>query len=200
MKAPIGVDQDSGLIHVASVTVATVQEVTMAAELLPGEERVMYGNAGYQVLEKREEMAGGDVECGIAMGPVQRRRLPETAEGQLLDWLERAKAHVRSKVEHPFGVVKQEFDFQKTRLRGLGKKHCKVMVLAALTNVFFSPHMGLGTLHTVEQSPFWCLSQSAALPWSHGNAILHISSCHLLSLLQALIPGIPIHQPLFSRN
>ena len=48
--------------------------------------------------------------------------------------MERAKAHVRAKVEHPFRVLKQQFGFWKTRRRGLAKKHSKVMVLAALIN------------------------------------------------------------------
>ena len=93
MKAHIGVDQDSGLIHSVAVTGANIHDVTMAAELLDGEERLVYGDAGYQGLQKREEMAGRDVECRIALRPGQRRRLPETPEGGLLDWLERAKAH-----------------------------------------------------------------------------------------------------------
>ena len=101
-------------------------------------ERVVDGDAGYQGLEKREEMAGGDVECRIAMGLGRRRRLPDRAEGRLLDWLERAKAHKRAKVEHPFRVVKQQSGFQKTRLRGLAKNHCKVTILAALTNLFLA--------------------------------------------------------------
>lgn len=138
MKAHIGVDQDTGLSHSVAITGANVQDVTMAAELLHGEESVVYGDAGYQGLEKREEMAERDVECRIAMRPGQRRRLPETAEGRLFDWLERAKAHIRAKVEHPFRVIKQQFGFQKTRLRGLAKNHCKVTILAALTNVFLS--------------------------------------------------------------
>ncbi len=40
-------------------------------------------------------------------------------------------------MEHPFRVIKQQFVFQKTRLRGMAKNHCKMMVLAALTNLFF---------------------------------------------------------------
>ena len=111
----------------------------MAAELLHGEEKVVYGDAGYQGLHKREEMAGRDVECRIAMRAGQRRRLGRQApEGQLLHWAEKAKAHIRAKVEHPFRVIKQQFCFQKTRLRGIGKNHCKVMVLAALTNLFLA--------------------------------------------------------------
>ena len=72
------------------------------------------------------------------MGPGHRCRLPETAEGGLLDWLERAKAHMRAKVEHPFRVIKQQSGFQKTGLRGLARNHCKVTILAALTNLFLA--------------------------------------------------------------
>ena len=84
MKAHIGVDQDSGLIHAVATTGANIHDVTMAAELLHGEESVVYGDVGYQGLEKREEMAGRDVECRIALRPGQRRRLPEIAEGRFL--------------------------------------------------------------------------------------------------------------------
>jgi IS5 family transposase len=33
-------------------------------------------------------------------------------------------------------VIKQQFGFQKTRLRGLAKNRCKINVLAALSNLF----------------------------------------------------------------
>ena len=52
--------------------------------------------------------------------------------------VETAKAHIRSKVEHPFRVFKQQFGFQKTRLRSLAKNRCKIHVLAALTNLFLA--------------------------------------------------------------
>ena len=107
----------------------------VASELLHGEEKVVYGDAGYQGLQKREEMEGKEVECPIAMGPGNRRRLPATAEGELLRWVERAKAHIRAKVEHPFHVIKEQFGFCRTRLRGMAKNHCKVTVLAALANL-----------------------------------------------------------------
>ena len=61
-------------------------------------------------LHKREEMAGRDVECRIAMRRGQRRRLRrQDSEEQLLHWVEKAKAHIRAKVEHPFRVLKQQF-------------------------------------------------------------------------------------------
>lgn len=68
----------------------------------------------------------------------KRRVLPEIPERRLQDLIETAKAHVRSKVEHPFRVMKQQFGFQKTRLRGLAKNRRKINVLAALTNLFLT--------------------------------------------------------------
>ena len=94
-------DKDSGLIHSVATTSAHVSDGGMAAELLHGEEKVVYGDAGYQGLEKREEMAEREVGCRIAMGPGKRRHLPDDGEGAVQQWMERAKAHVRAKVEHP---------------------------------------------------------------------------------------------------
>ncbi len=56
------------------------------------------------------------------MRPGKRRALTNTPEGRLQDLIETAKAHIRSKGEHRFRVIKQQFGFQKTRLRGLAKK------------------------------------------------------------------------------
>ena len=84
MKVHIGVDQDSRLIHTVAVTGANIHDVSMAAELVDGEEKMVDGDAR----------------------PGQRRRLPETPAGHLPGWLERAKAHMRAKVEHPFRVIK----------------------------------------------------------------------------------------------
>ena len=119
-------------------TSANVHDITRAAQLLHGEEEVVYGDAGYQGIEKRPEMAGKSTTFRVAMRPGKRRVLPDTPEGRLLDLVETAKAHIRAKVEHPFRVIKQQFGFQKTRLRGIAKNHCKVNVMAALTNLYLA--------------------------------------------------------------
>ncbi len=62
-------------------------------------------------------MARKATEFRVAMRPGKRRALPDTPDGKLQDLIETAKAHIRSKVEHPFRVIKQQFGFQKTRLR-----------------------------------------------------------------------------------
>ena len=62
------------------------------------------------------------------------------------DLVETAKAHIRSKVEHPFRVIKQQFGFQKTKLRGMAKNRCKMNVLAALTKLFLARRQLLATI------------------------------------------------------
>ena len=106
---------------------------------------MVYGDAGYQGIEKRAEMAGKSTTFRVAMRPGKRRVLPDTPEGRLLDLVETAKAHIRAKVEHPFRVIKQQFGFQKTRLRGIAKNHCKVNVMAALTNLYLARNYLLAT-------------------------------------------------------
>jgi IS5 family transposase len=140
MKVHAGVDKDSGLIHSVVVTAANVHDLTPAAELLHGEEKVVYADAGYQGIAKRPEMVGRTTDFRVAMRPGKRRALPDTPEGRLQDLIETAKAHIRSKGEHPFRVIKQQFGFQKTRLRGLAKNRCKINVLAALSNLFQARH------------------------------------------------------------
>jgi len=99
---------------------------------------VVYGDAGYQGIAKRPEMAVSAADFRVAMRPGKRRLLPDTPEGKLQDLIETAKAHIRSKVECPFRVIKQQLGFQKTRLRGLAKNHCKINVMAALTNLYLA--------------------------------------------------------------
>jgi len=140
MKVHIGVDSESGLIHSVETTAANVHDLTPAAELLHGKETVVYADAGYQGIEKRPEMQGRGIGFRVAMRPSKRRALPDTSEGRLDDLIETAKAHVRAKVEHPFRVIKRQFGFQKTRLRGMLKNGCKVKVLAALSNLFMARH------------------------------------------------------------
>ena len=90
------------MIHSVETTSANVHDTTRAAQLLHGDGEVVYGDAGYQGIEKRAEMAGMSTTFWVAMRPGKRRVLPDTAEGRLLDLVETAKAHIRSKVEHQF--------------------------------------------------------------------------------------------------
>ena len=86
-------------------------------------------------------MKGKAIDFRIAMRSGKRRALPDTPEGRLDDLIETAKAHIRAKGEHPFRVIKRQFGFQKTRLRGMIKNRCKLNVLAALANLFMTRHL-----------------------------------------------------------
>jgi IS5 family transposase len=96
MKVHIGVDKDSGLIHSVQTTTANVYDLTPAAELLHGEETVVYADAGYQGIEKRAEMEGKGIGFRVAMRPGKRRALPDTPEGRIDDLIETALAGTAS--------------------------------------------------------------------------------------------------------
>jgi len=105
MKVHIGVDKDTGLIHSVETTAANVHDLTPAADLLHGEETVVYADAGYQGIEKRDEMEGKGIGFRFAMRPGKRRALLDKPEGRVDDLIETAKAHIRANVEHPFRVM-----------------------------------------------------------------------------------------------
>jgi IS5 family transposase len=69
MDVNIGVDKGTGLTHSVETTVANVHNITQAAYLLHGEEKVVYADAGYRGIVKREEMAGKAIELRVAMRP-----------------------------------------------------------------------------------------------------------------------------------
>jgi len=137
MKAHIGVDADTGLVHTVIGTAANVNDVTQGHGLLHGEETVVFADAGYQGAMKRPEANG--VEWQVAMRPGKRRALDkQTTWGQMLDKAERIKASVRAKVEHPFRVIKCQFGFTKVRYKGLAKNTAQLVTLFALSNLWMA--------------------------------------------------------------
>ena len=132
MKAHIGVDADTGIVHSMSATAANAHDVTEAHNLLHGEETQVWCDAGYQGVHKREENLGREVEWQVAMRPGKRRKLdPESAEALA----EKNKASVRAKVEHPFLKVKRIFGYAKVRYRGLAKNTERLALLFGLGNL-----------------------------------------------------------------
>jgi IS5 family transposase len=135
MKAHIGVDADSGLVHTVIGTAANVNDVTQGHALLHGQESVVFADAGYRGAAKREEATG--VDWQVAMRPGKRRALDKNSPwGKLLDKAEQLKASLRAKVEHPFRVIKCQFGFTKVRYKGLAKNTAQLMTLFALSNLW----------------------------------------------------------------
>ena len=132
MKAHIGVDAETGMVHRITTTPANAHDITEVQRLLHGKERCVWTDAGYQGVEKRPENGGMRIEWRVAMRPSVRRGLdPESAQAQG----EKRKASIRAKVEHPFLYVKRHFGYAKVRYRGLYKNTQRLAMLFGLANL-----------------------------------------------------------------
>jgi transposase, IS5 family len=134
MKAHVGVDVASGLVHTVMGTAANEADVTQTAALLHGEEEAVFGDAGYTGAEKRPELADRDVSWNIAVKRSIIKALPQALR-ELAEPVERALAQVRAVVEHPFNIVKNRFQHKKLRYRGLQKNTAQLYTLFALANL-----------------------------------------------------------------
>ena len=132
MKLHIGADAATGVVHSFATTPANVHDVTQVHRLLHGEEARVWGDAGYVGVQKRAENLGLAVVWQVALKPGQRRKL---APGSLEAQVEKAKASIRAKVEHPFLDVKQRFNYAKVRYRGLAKNTERIAILLGLSNL-----------------------------------------------------------------
>ena len=136
MKAHIGVDAESGLVHSVRGTSGHVSDIAEGNSLLHGQEMLGFGDAGYQGIDKRADAKTG-IAWHIAMRLGKRKKLNQDNETDaLLDQVEKLKASVRAKVEHPFRVVKRQFGFVKVRYRGLKKNTAQIITLFALSNLW----------------------------------------------------------------
>ena len=135
MKAHIGVDADSGLVHTVRSTAANVADVTQAEHLLHGKEEVLHGDSGFTGVEKRIKRK---LKYSIAEKRGKQKALPEGDAQKAWRELERRKAQVRAKVEHPFRVIKRQFGYVKVRFKGLAKNHGQVLTLFALSNLWMA--------------------------------------------------------------
>lgn len=136
MKAHLGVDAKSGLPsgerdggepgrHRADPCVLHVQE------------KEVYADAGYLGVEKREEIAthGAGVEWHVAAKRGQVQAIADGLVKEITLRLEKAKAQVRARVDHPFHVIKNLFKHRKVRYRGLSKNTAQLYSLFALANL-----------------------------------------------------------------
>ncbi|EKT4483582.1 MULTISPECIES: IS5 family transposase [Pseudomonas] len=139
MKAHIGADAESGLVHSVVGTAANVADVTLVDKLLHGEENMVGADAGYTGVEKRPEHEGREVIWQIAARRSTYKKLSKrSALYKAKRKIEKAKAQVRAKVEHPFRVIKRQFGYVKTRFRGLAKNTAQLVTLFALSNLWMA--------------------------------------------------------------
>jgi IS5 family transposase len=134
MKAHVGVDVASGLVHTVKGTAANEADITQTAALLHGEEEAVFGDAGYSGADKRPELADREVSWNIAIRRSIIKALPKALR-DLAEPVERALSQVRAVVEHPFHIVKNRFHHKKLRYRGLHKNTAQLYTLFALANL-----------------------------------------------------------------
>lgn len=134
MKAHIGVDAESGLVHSLVGTAANAADVTQVNQLLHGEETYVIGDGGYTGVDKRAER---QMIWSIAARPSSYKKQGKTSLiTRVYRKIEFAKAQVRAKVEHPFRVLKRQFGYTKVRFRGLAKNTAQQATLFALSNLW----------------------------------------------------------------
>jgi IS5 family transposase len=131
MKAHIGVDSKEGIVHSVCSTAASVSDVHMLPELLHGDEKKVWGDAGYQgqadaiheAAPHAQDMTSRRVKTNAGVDEAEKRK-------------NHTKARVRAKVEWPFRIVKRVFGFTKVRYRGLKKNHEWLCAAFALANLY----------------------------------------------------------------
>jgi IS5 family transposase len=131
MKAHVGVDADSGIVHSLETTTAKVHDSQVWDDLLHGDETSVWADKGY-VSAEREAAFSGPASSGASCG--RRRRAARSTP--IDEDINRIIAMVRARVEHPFRVLKRQFGYVKTRYRGLAKNRAQLFTLFALGNLF----------------------------------------------------------------
>jgi IS5 family transposase len=136
MKAHIGVDADSGLVHTVTTTAANEADVEQVGDLLHGKEQNVWADSGYRGAQARVDRKG--LKWHIAARPSDIAKLPDGRAKTKLQKAEHRKASVRAKVEHPFRMIKRQFGLVKVRFRGLQKNTHHLLTLFGLSNLWMA--------------------------------------------------------------
>ena len=146
MKAHIGADAGTGLVHSVTATPANAHDITEASKLIREDDEVVYGDAGYLGIEKREEIKNDankikiDYRINRRPGALRSARKNIATEWDLK--IESRKSSVRSKVEHVFRILKRQFGFTKVTYRGISKNLNRLFALFASANVYMLAKSG----------------------------------------------------------
>ena len=141
MKAHVGVDSQSKVIHSVVATPAHAADCKVLGQLLHGQERRVYGDQAYK--------SQGDViraKAPRAKDFTNRQCKWKHYTDAAIQAKNRTKSRIRSRVEHSIGVIKRVFGFRKVRYRGLAKNGNRLFVTAALANIFLVRYTVLGAV------------------------------------------------------
>ena len=130
MKVHVGSDPQ-GLVHSLMTTDAAQADINQLPDLIHGEEEEVYGDAAYRSELDRRSFQSAQVR--YRMNRRGRRKAPLSERAKRIN---REYSRVRSRVEHPFHVVKRLWGFTKVRYRGLAKNTTRAYAAFALANLF----------------------------------------------------------------
>lgn len=131
MKAHVGVDQKSGLVHSLSTTTAKIHDTRQFYNLLHGEEKAILGDKGYFNSSRKQDLRKQGIFCGILDKASRNTSLSSSQKKR-----NRKLSSARAIVEHPFQVIKCQWNYRKTRYRGLAKNTGQLHLLFGLYNLF----------------------------------------------------------------
>ena len=144
----IGVDAGSGYIHDVEVTAANIGERDVVPNLVREDDEVVYGDAGYCGMEKREEVKNDPHLSSIDWRTnTKKPHKPTEAwkQGEAARWhkfFNKQVSRVRCKVEYPFLIIKRIFHYDKVRYRGIQKNRTQAYTLCALANLYMLRQSG----------------------------------------------------------
>jgi IS5 family transposase len=131
LKAHIGVDSKTGIVHSVCTSAASVADKHMLPDLLHGEERKVWGDGGYQGQTEAIRQAAPQAQDMTCRRTKFKNYVDQEAKRK-----NTTKARVRAKVEHPFRILKRIFGFDKVRYRGIAKNHNRLCANFALVNLY----------------------------------------------------------------
>ena len=137
-KAHAGVDAGTGLARTVEVTAANVSDVAVAPSLLRPDDGLCYADAGHAGAQGRRQAPGHPDPSEVTRGIARRRSRVPGRDHPEVSWergIESSLSRVRSKVEHPFHVIKDLFGLRRTRYRGLEKNRNQLCVAFALADL-----------------------------------------------------------------
>ena len=131
MKAHVGVDAQSGIVHSLETTTAKTHDSQVWDDLPHGKETSVWAGKGYISATRETAFSGVGKFWGVMRKAPRGSGLHPINED-----INRIIAKVRARVEHPFRVIKRQFGYIKTRYRGLAKNRAQLFTLFALDNLF----------------------------------------------------------------
>ena len=141
-EAHAGVDAGTGLVHTVEVTAANVSDVAVAPSLLRPDDELCYADAGHAGAQGRQQAPGHPDPSEVTWRIARRRSRRDHPEVSWERGIESSLSRVRSKVEHPFHVIKDLFGLRRTRYRGLEKNRNQLCVAFVLVDLVLLAQAG----------------------------------------------------------